>query len=250
MKDNFQDTVFWFLPYDIRRFLFRIRHPQSYKKRQTVRTKPNKKAQSLKSFDDYKCLFVHIPKCAGISVMKSLFGDRTGSHLIIRDFQLVYNRHEFERYFKFTFIRNPWDRLVSAFFFLKQGGFGKRDRTWMDENLSTYADFDAFVRDWVTPENIYSYIHFVPQHKFLRSKGNKPIVDFIGRYENLEEDFRYIQNKIGINAELKHLNITRCREDDYMKYYTEETKQIVADVYAEDIRIFRYTFDQKTGVRR
>ena len=245
MKDRLRDTIFWSLPYEMRQSLFRARYPEADQVLQAKRTVPDANRQFLKPFDDRECLFVHIPKCAGISVSQSLFGCRTGSHLTIRDLQLVYSRGEFDRYFKFTFVRNPWDRLVSAFFFLKKGGFGTRDRSWSNEVLSVYSDFDTFVKDWLTPENIYSYLHFVPQHKFLRSQGNHPVVDFIGRYESLEEDFLYIQKKLGINAELKHLNITEGHNDDYRTYFSDETANIVADVYREDLLIFRYSFDDK-----
>ena len=72
------------------------------------------------------------------------------------------------------------------------------------------------------------------------------MVDFIGFFENLTEDFLYIQNKIGADGELQSLNVTGARAGDYKSYYNDETRKIVADVFQEDIRIFGYTFDNSS----
>ncbi len=67
-------------------------------------------------------------------------------------------------------------------------------------------------------------------------------IDFIGRFENLEEDFQYICEKIGLsNIKLPHENITRHKH--YTKYYNNETREIVAEIYAKDIKNFGYNFD-------
>jgi len=175
--------------------------------------------------------------------MKSLFGCRTGSHLAVRDFQLIYGRREFDSFFKFTIVRNPWDRLVSSFLFLKSGGYGPEDQSWAQQHLAAFASFDHFVRQWVTPESIDSYIHFVPQHRFLGGGDGPTNVDFVGRFETLGTDFADICNRVGIKAELQRLNRTSASHESYVDLYTEETARIVAEVYSEDIRLFGYRFD-------
>ena len=68
-------------------------------------------------------------------------------------------------------------------------------------------------------------------------------IDFIGRFENLEEDFHYICEKIGLsNIKLPHENITRHKH--YIKYYDDETRGIVAEIYVKDIKFFNYKFGQ------
>jgi hypothetical protein len=183
---------------------------------------------SFKPFDDYKCIFVHIPKCAGISVCKSLFGNLGGGHLSIRKYQIVFSRSEFSKYFKYTFVRNPWDRIVSAYYFLKEGGQAESDRKWAEKNLYAYSNFDRFVKEGLHRRNIQSWSHFIPQYKFICNSKGKPLIDFVGYYENLEKDYLHIQKKIGVHSSLLRYNKTRSRKDDYRKYYTDETKEIVA----------------------
>lgn len=255
LKDNFalqeaMMSILWLFPYETRQSLFRGMSPQAYRHFQQMRKIDTEKGRSLKSFDEQKCIFVHITKCAGISVSRSLFGNLGGGHLRIPHYQLIFNKYDFEEFFKFTFVRNPWDRLVSAFLFLKKGGANKADRCWAEKNLSPFSDFHAFVTNWVDRRNVNTWKHFVPQYKFLCQPGSQtPIVDFIGYFENLSEDFAYVQNRLQRHSSLQHLNKTEGGKRDYREYYTEATRKIVADVYREDIDIFSYNFDN-TLIRR
>ena len=69
---------------------------------------------SLRSYDEYKCIFVHVPRTGGVAIAKSLFGNLGGSHISISLYRKVFS-DVFDGYYKFTFVRNPWDRLVSAY---------------------------------------------------------------------------------------------------------------------------------------
>lgn len=236
-------SFLWLFPYESRQTLFRTLSPRAYRRFQAMRHNTSE-GRSLKAFDEQSCIFVHITKCAGVSVSKSLFGNLGGGHLRVPHYELIFSKREFENYFKFTFARNPWDRLVSAFLFLKKGGINKVDRVWSEQNLSHYNDFHTFVTEWVNRKNINTWKHFVPQYKFVCEPGDQtPKVDFIGHFERLENDFNYIQNKLGKTSNLQHLNKTGGTKRDYKEYYTEDTKKLVADVYKEDIRIFGYDFD-------
>lgn len=82
---------------------------------------------SYKPLDNLKCIFVHIPKTAGISISRSIFGNLGGGHTKIRDYELIFSAKDFNNYFKFTFVRNPWDRIFSAYRFLKNGGINEED---------------------------------------------------------------------------------------------------------------------------
>src|SRR3954454_22051651 len=64
---------------------------------------------STHCFDYYKCIFIHIPKTAGLSVSKTLFGNYAGTHLGIDHYIATLGRKTVEEYFKFAFVRNPWD---------------------------------------------------------------------------------------------------------------------------------------------
>ena len=105
-------------------------------------------------FDEHRCIFVHIPKCAGISLVKSLFGDFDLGHAGIKRYQIMFGPAEFNRYFKFTIVRNPFDRLVSAFFFMKKGGINEGDKSWANRKFAHYDNFEAFVKGWVNQRNV------------------------------------------------------------------------------------------------
>jgi Sulfotransferase family len=194
-------------------------------------------------FDQHRCIFVHSPKCAGLSVVKSLFGDFDCGHTSLKRYQIMFAPAEFRSYFKFTFVRNPFDRLVSAYLFMQKGGINEKDKRWAQRKLSGYKDFSAFVKNWVTPFNVERALHFRPQTKFICLGRRPPALDFVGYLENIKEDFGFVAKKLGIPAQLIETNRNAGREKDYRPYYTNETREIVARVYAEDLRLLGYTFD-------
>lgn len=225
-----------------RRFLFRIEKSSRFQKLQAMRDVDDPEKISLKPFDANKCIFIHIPKTAGCAIANSLFGNPACNHFKIKKYMVIFNRPTFNQYFKFTFVRNPWDRLVSGYHFLKDGGFQEIDEKWAEEHLSCYESFDSFVRKWVNRKNIETKLHFVPQYKFLCVPGSMtPRVDFIGYYENIENDFLFVKNKINPKAELMKRNASN-RKKDYRGYYTKTTRKIVEEVYKEDIMLFGYDF--------
>lgn len=196
---------------------------------------------SLAPFDYYKCIFIHIPKTAGISVSLALFGNLAGGHKKIREYQTIFPKRTFDRYFKFAFVRNPWDRVVSTYFYLIRGGINEADKAWAEQNIIKYPDFKSFVVGWLKVENIYSQIHFVPQFEFLINSNGILDVDFIGRFENLESDFETIKSMVKTGSELEKHNHSK-RGLNYTHYYDEETKEIVRKVYKKDIDLFGYTY--------
>jgi hypothetical protein len=150
---------------------------------------------------------------------------------------------EFRSYFKFTIVRNPYDRLLSAFLFLQKGGVNEKDKLWAEKNLSQYASFDAFVREGLHKRNIRRALHFRPQSKFICVRKDRPGLDFFGYFENLRADFAFISRRLGIKATLVETNRNISREKDYRQYYTDVSRKIAADFYADDLRILGYDFD-------
>ena len=196
---------------------------------------------SIAALDYYKCIFVHIPKNAGLSVCYTLFGNTGGSHRKIVDYKEIFSPNTFNSYYKFTFVRNPWDRLVSTFFFLKIGGLTEKDRVWAEKHLGTYEDFGVFVKEWLTEEHISNSLHFQQQHVFLEDDKGNIAVDFIGRFETIETDFLTITKRLGINRSLQKTNVSE-RDLNYRSYYDDATRAIVGSIYAKDISLFNYEF--------
>ena len=96
---------------------------------------------SFAPLDYYRCIFVHIPKNAGLSVCYTLFGNTGGSHRKITSYQKLFHPKTFASYFKFTFVRNPWDRFISLWFKFKEEPILQNQFNTLYE-LSSYCDFD------------------------------------------------------------------------------------------------------------
>lgn len=191
-------------------------------------------------FDDRRCIFVHIPKCAGSSLAQGLLGQRNIGHIPIYWHQLA-SPERFDSYFKFAFVRNPWDRLVSAYLYLQRGGAARRDRDW-SRMVQRFAGFEQFVEQWLSPENARRSLLFLPQHEFIRDRFGLPGVDFIGRFENLAKDFASVAACLAVPARLPEINRSADRSP-YQDYYSEASRERVAEVYAGDIQWFGYRFD-------
>ena len=204
-----------------------------------------KSRYSLRDVKSTGILFLHIPKCAGVSVNNSLYGSLGAGHTTLNNALIGLGPFEYTNVFKFTIVRNPWDRLVSAYFFLEKGGFGERDKNFFNENLSNYRDFDDFVLNWVTKKNVMLWNHFIPQSIFLSISDTKVDLDFLCFFESLEEDFKCIYDAKRWES-FKTLSDTNGSDHkNYRQYYTDASKKVVEEVYADDIEFFGYDFDGK-----
>ena len=193
---------------------------------------------SLRGFDRLRCIYIHIPKTAGISINTALFGNYGGGHKDVKFYKRVFGPVTYRNYFSFTFVRNPYSRLYSAFKFLKKGGFAPDEKAWAEHNLGAFGTFEQFVNGWVDEKSIHTYNHFRPQFGFVCISGREPEVDFVGRLETINEDFDYICRVLGISNELPCLN--KSNADDWTMYYTDEMYRKVYRIYREDFEIFGY----------
>ena len=231
------------LPYGVRRFCFRTFFPGRFDLLQACRSPEVTEGFQLQGLDETRCIFIHVPKCGGRSVAKALFGEEHVGHATHRQYRMLFTREEYRSYFKFAIVRNPWDRLVSAFHYLKGGGNGEPDARWADEHLKGFDDFETFVREWLPAKKLDSiYWHFMTQTHFTSTEAGTSELDFIGHFETLERDYDTIAGKLGIETRLPRLNTSK-RRLDYRSYYTDETASIAAEAYKVDIEAFGYQFD-------
>ncbi len=211
----------------------------------------------------YNFLFVHIAKTGGTSVraaleplrwrdpfylpqficsrLSHLTGHRIGSkfprHARIIAAQEMLPRELFERLFKFAFVRNPWDLQVSSFHHIR------RERPHLMEGIT---DFPAFIRWKLDPERPYQYhidTSIQLQSDYLIDLKGNLLVDFIGKYENLQEDFEEVCRRIGVLPRVLPHKRKATDRDDYRKYYDDTTAEMVANHFHTDIKMFGYTFD-------
>jgi hypothetical protein len=219
------------------------------------------------------CLFVHIPKVAGQSI-EQVFLARAGltwqqrerfllkanpnpalgpprlAHLTASEYVIKghIQQQQFDRLFKFSFVRNPWDRLVSEYLY-RGHSFSFKD--WLFKHFPTQDDDDF--------QGAYdAYRHIKPQYDFLYDQQGKLLVDYVGRFENLVSDFSEVseliteqrlslphQNKTpvaGFKHKVRALVIPK-RKLDYQDYFDSESREFVENLYAQDIKHFAYQFD-------
>lgn len=168
------------------------------------------------------------------------FFDRRGvSNLISMPHSLASEiEHEigkiYQNFFKFAFVRNPWDWQVSLYKFML------KDKAHRQHHIiKKFKEFDEYI-NWRVSEDM----HF--QSDYLLGSDGEPI-DFIGRFENLQEDFHVISQKLGLkNAKLPILNISNS--GGYQKYYSRESKKIIENAYQKDIQGLGYTFDSYSSI--
>ena len=200
-----------------------------------------------------KFIFVHIFKTAGTSITNSFCkccfrpGSTRPSNMMaylttswkkihrvaikkhakaieIRD---LIDKDIFNSFFKFSFVRNPWDWQVSLYYYILDH----------PENHGYHATrkMGSF-RNFVFSREALSFT----QTGCLVDEDGKLLVDFVGRFENLEEDFRDVCRRIGMSVDLPHIN--KSDRSNYRDYYDSETRELTAKLYAEDIDRFGYQF--------
>ncbi len=212
----------------------------------------------------YRFLYVHIAKTGGTSMRAALqklrwrdpyywpmFLCSRMSHLTGHRIGTKFPRHAkailakeslprefFEELFKFAFVRNPWDLQVSSFHHIR------RERP---HQLQGHDDFESFLRFKLDPERPYQYhidTSIELQSDYLVDLHGNVIVDFIGRYERLADDFAHACERIGIaTPEMPHRRQANDRNKDYRGYYTDETAELVARHFQRDIELLNYRFD-------
>lgn len=263
-------------------------------------------------------LFLHIPKTGGSSIVDCLPDGRCTVNNFFKDSKDNNDLHDHgyaaaryhytpEQYaitalpgialwpqlYKFTFVRNPWDRVVSIFHDWKRQNSritlyknivtGELHRSGVDLEDSVFSQFvcdilapamDPNVKkyqpaltinldrqgDWkmignyLQPiENCCFYYtisngHFTPQVKYTHDSGGNQIVDFVGKFETLQEDYDKLNEICGWNFKfmtLPHVNKSKRTAKDYRKYYEDGSglaKHLISEIYREDIEAYGYTF--------
>jgi hypothetical protein len=161
---------------------------------------------------------------------------------------------QYRDYFKFAFVRNPWDRLVSCYFnkFAHNNAPGLKIHGRVDVELYPGMPFAEFVEAVHKIPDSKANPHFRSQHKVICAwKGVRPIMaNFVGRFENLQDDFAIVAEKIGApELRLPHRQRSEHRESrSYTEFYDDRLKDLVHERYQEDIEIFGYSFGDPHGL--
>lgn len=181
-------------------------------------------------------IFIHITKTAGTSIVDAL-GLPFRHHEDYTIFRAA-NPVLFTKSFKFCFVRNPYSRAVSTYLYLKNGGAGKTDVELCEYIRENSTDFGSFVENILNQDIIHTQFLFKPQFTFVCDFKFRIMMDFVGRFENIEEDWKHITTKIKIKKPLDKLNSQN--EYNYKDYYTEKSAQIIYSLYKKDFELFNY----------
>jgi hypothetical protein len=210
---------------------------------------------------EHRFIFIHVPKSAGRSIRQALQPYATDvrgfwlnravaacgrrgnlfaparyrwlrSHSTARQGRAYLPDRIFGHYFKFAFVRNPWDWLVSYYHFVTS-----RPKHRLHRRIKSMGGFDPYVRTTCSQPKFL-------QKDFVTDKYGQLMVDFVGRFENLSSDFADVCRRIGVSADLGRRNTSQ--HHDYREYFSDELRDCVSKAYAQDIELFDYDFD---GVR-
>jgi len=195
-------------------------------------------------------LFVHIPKTAGNSIQSVLrdysedqlialrkeqdgierFGLRSTKykikkHSTLNEYHRALGEEQFRDLYKFTCVRNPWDRMVSYYFTPTQN-----PETWNKKKFREIISKAVSLADYLRLDN---------------GEGDPfANVDCIMRFENLADEFRAVCDTIGIPPPaLPRYN--RSSRDHYSKYYDDELRELVRARFAAEIERFNYRFEEQ-----
>jgi hypothetical protein len=192
-----------------------------------------------------KCIFIHIPKTAGTSIEQflkekgknnieyiGLRNNRSLQHLtafeLKRELGLI-----FKNYYKFSIVRNPYDRLLSEYY-------------WTPLNIGykagkTKADFITHVSNIVKNKlylnNIYND-HFIPQYMFLYGNNNNFLIDQVFKYENLDSTINFLKTKLNINDDLPFLN--KLNDKIIKTNWNHRQKERIYKIYKKDFILLNY----------
>jgi len=184
-------------------------------------------------------IFMHIPKTGGVSIMTALpdiqvvgHNWRGSDYVHLATILTNYDVHQVKT-FTFGFVRDPYDRIASSYYYLMRGGMNWLDQLDADFHVKLYKDFEQFVLMGL--EKSQTQVHFRPQVDYITHRG-KFLLDFTGRYENLDKDFKKVCKLMGVKP--TKLGVYNTTDYPEKVKYTAEMKQVVSRLYREDFEQF------------
>jgi hypothetical protein len=181
-----------------------------------------------------KLIFVHIARTGGTSIEEALMGrdwwkiDPDSKHLSASQTRQLYGDDVWQRYTKFSVVRNPWDRLVSMW----ATGWWWSEQTHLDgQKPTSLQQFIATLRPH--PHERYEALHY---HQIL----DEPL-DAILRFETLVDDFATLLARCA-SAPIALPHAERRERAPYRDYYDAQSRDLVMDLFARDIADYKYSF--------
>ena len=188
-------------------------------------------------------IFIHVPKVAGTSINKALYG-RTLGHYRAIEIANSFPRL-FEQAFTFSLVRNPWSRVFSAYQFARMGqtesmGIANPKQYQLPE----FETFERFVLEWLKYQDIKQLdFVFQPQYHFLTDIQGKLMINHIGKLESLDTELPLIEENLKRKLSVSHQNKTNQGESFQAQYSNDAMIETIAELYSKDITLFGYQFN-------
>jgi len=214
----------------------------------------------------YRCVFIHIPKTAGTSIEYKLghfdtFARGVQDHRTIRNiqpltipdiFEIVrsrdidalrrclrdwkkgdlLSRRDYKRYFKFSIVRNPWARVFSWYKNVMRDNL-HREALGISDDCSLNEFVHAHADQWALK----------PQLHWIKDRSGKIALDYIGRFENIQEDFSFVCERLRIKDGTLP-KMLASNDQRYTAYYDKESRALIAKRYATEIEIFGFYYGE------
>lgn len=187
-------------------------------------------------YDRHRYIFIHIPKTAGKSII-SLLHHRGATHLMYRDYERLIGE-AIRDYFVFAVVRDPLERLISAYAYLRQGGNRSRQDLEFARRWVADRSLQRFIVESLPVPEVRESLFFRPQHSFLRENSGRLADATLLRFERLATDFEPIAARLGIRTALPNLNQSSRRDIDAT--LTASALLALSKCYAEDYTLLGY----------
>ena len=209
----------------------------------------------------YRAVYIDIAKVASSSIKTYIAAVLELDNLSGNPHEIVFSKPSqlastgaqlFPQQYSFTFVRNPWDRLVSCYrdkICGEVGGFTQLADNGVAHCLAGFPEFQAamsftdFVQAIASITDVRADEHFRSQADYVTNAEGSLAVDFVGRYETLAEDLDQVARHLRLPDNIVLPRLQAAPAASYIDYYTPATRDLVAGRYARDIELFAFRFD-------
>lgn len=194
--------------------------------------------------DEYKFVRIHIKKCGGRSFCL-LYPKLPDTHETIREYETKFS-NKLREYYKWTVVRNPWERLVSLFFYSHQ-------ETNFHGHKNKYHKFKDFIADLYFSSRYASTVFHLgkwpfesmPQLDYLKDSKGMINLDHICYLPRIHDDFEIVKKACGFPSEWKYPHFGKSNHNDYRTYYDDFTTACVGYLYSDEIEYFGFDFEDR-----
>ena len=202
-------------------------------------------------------IFTHIEKCAGMSLSKlfnihksNKFNNLEKRHNTVEEDMSIlknfFKKIDTNHVLFFTCLRNPWDRMVSFYHYIRELDINKSHKDWSKYHeickKNTFTDFILYAHDYP------NYIGACKPYKKRLLYKKKFICDYVINYHNIYDDIKFLKNIFLIHDNLTIMNSSKHK--NYKFYYNSKSEEIIKKIFKDDIDLFNFSFDNPKQIKK